>query len=98
MEHYQQTSQQTIESFKSSLDKGLDLADAEKRLEQYGQNELVERGKKSPWMIFLDQFKEVMVIVLIIAALVSAFLGEYTEVVVIMAIVVLNSILWINQK
>ena len=69
MAYYQQTYQQTIESLNSSLEKGLDLADAEKRLEQYGPNELVERGKKSPWMIFFDQFKEIMVIVLIIAAL-----------------------------
>ena len=98
MEYFQQTSQQTIQSLNSSLEKGLDPADAEKRLEQYGPNELVERGKKSTWMIFLDQFKEVMVIVLIIAALVSAFLGEYREVVVIMAIVVLNAILGFTQE
>ncbi|MFN2235425.1 MAG: cation-transporting P-type ATPase, partial [Anaerolineales bacterium] len=65
MEYFQQTSQQTIQSLNSNLEKGLDPADAEKRLEQYGPNELVERGKKSTWMIFLDQFKEVMVIVLI---------------------------------
>ncbi len=98
MENYKQTPQQTIEMLNSSLETGLNKAEAQKRLAQHGPNELVERGKKSPWVIFFNQFKEVMVIVLIIAALVSAVLGEFTEVVVIMAIVVLNAILGFSQE
>ena len=98
MERYQQTPQQTIETLNSTLEIGLNKAEAQKRLEQHGPNELVESGKKSPWAIFFSQFKEVMVIVLIIAALVSAVLGEFTEVIVIMAIVVLNAILGFTQE
>ena len=98
MERYQQTPQQTIKSLNSNLDSGLSKAEAQNRLAQHGPNELVERGKKSPWTIFFNQFKEVMVIILIIAALVSAVLGEYTEVVVILAIVVLNAILGFTQE
>ncbi len=98
MERYQQTPQQVAESLNSNPETGLEKAEIQKRLTQYGPNELVERGKKSPWTIFFNQFKEVMVIVLIVAALVSAFLGEFTEVVVILAIVVLNAILGFTQE
>jgi len=98
MEIYQQSPQEVIKYLKTDRAKGLSNAEVKKRLEQYGPNELVERGKKSPWIIFLNQFKEVMVIVLIIAALVSAFLGEFTEVIVILAIVVLNAILGFTQE
>jgi Ca2+-transporting ATPase len=98
MQWYQQTPQNVIEELKSNPGTGLSAAEAQKRLDRYGLNELIERGKKSPWVIFFNQFKEVMVIVLIIAALVSAFLGEFTEVVVIMAIVVLNAILGFTQE
>jgi len=98
MQIYQQSPQQVIEILKSDPKSGLTQAEAKTRLAQYGPNELVERGKKSPWVIFFNQFKEVMVIVLIIAALVSAFLGEYTEVIVILAIVVLNAILGFTQE
>ena len=93
MERYQQTPEQVIASLESNPETGMTKAEAQKRLAEYGPNELVERGKKNPWTIFFNQFKEIMVIILIIAALVSAFLGEFTEVIVIMAIVVLNAIL-----
>jgi Ca2+-transporting ATPase len=98
MESYQKTQQQTIKDLNSSLETGLTQAEAQTRLEAHGFNELEERGKKSPWLIFFNQFKEVMVIVLIIAAIVSAVLGEFTEVIVIMAIVVLNAILGFSQE
>ena len=98
MQIYQQSPQQVIETLKSDPKSGLSQAEAKTRLAQYGLNELIERGKKNPWVIFFNQFKEVMVIVLIIAALVSAFLGEYTEVIVILAIVVLNAILGFTQE
>ena len=95
---YRVTAEETVQQLKSSSEQGLSPAEAQARLTQYGSNELVERGVKSPWVIFLNQFKEVMVIVLILAAIVSAALGEFTEVVVILAIVVLNAILGFTQE
>jgi Ca2+-transporting ATPase len=70
----------------------------QQRLEKYGLNELIERGRKHPLLILWDQIKEVMVVILIVAAAVSAFLGEYNDVIVIMAIVVLNAILGFTQE
>ena len=59
---------------------------------------VIDRGTKSPWLILLDQFKDVMVVILFIAALVSLFLAEYADVVVIMAIVVLNAAIGFSQE
>ncbi len=77
---------------------GLSADEAARRLQEYGPNELIERGKKSRWLILLDQFKGVMVIVLIVAALISFALHEYMDAIVILAIVVLNAILGYTQE
>ena len=98
MDWYRITVQETLQSLGTNAETGLTSTEVQERLDRYGPNELIERGKKSAWWILLEQFKEVMVIVLIIAAIVSALLGEYTEVVVILAIVVLNAILGFSQE
>ena len=98
MDWYKITAKETLQSLGTNAETGLTSTEVKERLDRYGPNELIERGKKSAWWILLEQFKEVMVIVLIIAAIVSALLGEYTEVVVILAIVVLNAILGFSQE
>ncbi len=98
MDWYRQTAQETVEQLRSDAEQGLSAAEAGQRLRQYGPNELVERGTKSPWLILADQFRDTMVIILILAAGVSAFLQEYNDVIVIMAIVILNAILGFTQE
>lgn len=97
-EWYKLTPEETIAQLNSSIETGLSEAEAKKRLSQYGANELVEKGGRKPLEIILDQIKEPMVIVLIIAALVSGILGEFLDVVVIMAIVILNAIIGFTQE
>ena len=87
-----------VEELQTSPQNGLKTTEAESRLAKYGLNELIDRGTKSPWLILLDQFKDVMVVILFIAALVSLFLAEYADVVVIMAIVVLNAAIGFSQE
>ncbi len=87
-----------VNSLSTSLKTGLSDEEAKRRLQQYGLNELIEKGTKSPWLILWDQIKEVMVVILLVAAAVSAFLGEFNDVIVIMAIVVLNAILGFTQE
>ena len=82
----------------TSANDGLSKAEAQERLSQYGLNELIDRGTKSPWLILLDQFKDVMVVILFIAALVSLVLQEYVDVIVIMAIVVINAVIGFSQE
>lgn len=82
----------------SDLQNGLTDETAAKRLEEIGPNELVERGTKSPWKILWEQLTGIMVVILIVSALVSFFLKEYTDTVIIMIIVVLNALLGFTQE
>ena len=78
--------------------RGLDEAEAARRLALYGANELIERGRKSPWRILWQQLTSSMVIILLVAAAVSALLGDWEDAIVILAIVVLNTVLGFNQE
>lgn len=73
--------------------KGLTSAEAAKRLEQMGYNELDGGKKKSVFAVFLEQFKDFLVIVLLIAASISAVLGDLESAIVIFAVVVMNAVL-----
>ncbi|MFQ5400262.1 MAG: cation-translocating P-type ATPase [Anaerolineae bacterium] len=89
---------ETIELLQTDLETGLTEAEASQRLQQVGRNELIDRGSRNPLLILWDQLREIMVVILIIAAVVSAVLGEYNDVIVILAIVVLNAILGFTQE
>ncbi len=97
-EWYQLETEATLNELGTTIQNGLTSDEAARRLEQYGPNELVEKGAKSPLAIFLEQFKDIMVIILIVAALASAVLGEIEEVIIIMAIVALNAIIGFSQE
>ncbi|MEW6417653.1 MAG: cation-translocating P-type ATPase [Nitrospirota bacterium] len=77
---------------------GLSEDEARKRLEEYGLNVLKERKKKPPFIMFLDQFKDFMIIVLIAAAIVSGIIGELSDTIAIIVIVVLNAIIGFVQE
>ena len=88
--------QQTGEDLLSGLHSGpagLTGREAAQRLEQYGPNELREGGKKSTARIFFEQFLDFLVIILIVAAVVSAVLGDVESMVVILAVITMNAIL-----
>jgi len=81
---------QAVESALSTLQAslaGLTTAEAQRRLETYGPNELRAARRVSPWMLLLDQFKNVLIVILLVATGLSAFLGEGVETVVIGVIV-----------
>ncbi|HHX42443.1 MAG TPA: HAD-IC family P-type ATPase, partial [Chloroflexi bacterium] len=77
---------------------GLDDAEAVRRLEQYGPNQLEERPLRSPWSVLAGQFTEVMVLVLLVAAVISLFVGEGTDAIMILVIVALNAFLGFTQE
>ena len=93
---------QTVEAVLRELnvDTSLGLSDDEvaRRREQYGSNELIERGGKHPLRILWQQFTSTMVLILIVAAVVSGLLGKTTETVAIAAIVILFGILGFVQE
>ena len=81
-----------------SSDKGLTSSEAQKRLSEQGANEVAKKTRRHASRILLSQFSSPLIFILIIAALVSFFLGERTEAVVIIAIVMLNSMLGFFQE
>ena len=88
MRWHQKKVEDVIEELNSSL-KGLSSEEAQKRLLEHGPNELKEKKKKTPFMMFLDQFKDFMILILIAAALISGFIGELSDTIAIIVIVVL---------
>ncbi|HSK85707.1 MAG TPA: cation-translocating P-type ATPase [Rubrobacter sp.] len=77
---------------------GLSNEEAARRLEEQGTNELEDRGTRSPWAILWDQFTSTMIVILIVAALASALLGDYEDSIAIAIIVVLNAALGFGQE
>src|SRR5437762_8916702 len=77
---------------------GLSESVAEARLKEYGPNQLLEKKKKTPWQIFFSQFTDFMILVLIAAAIVSAFIGDITDSVIILVIVLLNAAVGFIQE
>jgi Ca2+-transporting ATPase len=85
-------------SLDTDLAVGLTVSDATDRLARFGPNELVERGRKPTWRLFVEQFTNTMIVVLMIAAVVTALIGDLKDTVVIMAIVVLNGVIGFIQE
>jgi Ca2+-transporting ATPase len=78
--------------------KGFTTSQAEKLLEQYGLNVIEEKKKRSIFLVFIDQFNNFLTILLIIAALLSFFVGEKVDGVLILSIVVLNALFGLYQE
>lgn len=77
---------------------GLDSTEAEKRKTQYGPNELVQKKKISIFRLFLHQFKDVMILILLVAAVISFIVGDSKDTIVILIIVFLNAIIGFVQE
>lgn len=76
---------------------GITSSEAKNRLERDGYNELKEGSRVPLWKMFLESFKDPLVIVLLIAAIVQMFLGEVVESLIIFLVVILNSVLGVTQ-
>ncbi len=77
---------------------GLSPSEVQERLERYGPNRLREAPRTTFWQMLWEQFNNFVVILLIVAAVISALLGDYIEAGAIMAIVVLNAVLGVVQE
>ena len=72
---------------------GLSGGEAQKRLAQYGENKLIEGKQKSVLRVFAEQFADLLVVILLIAAIISALTGGWEGTIVIIAVLILNAIL-----
>ncbi len=92
------SSKAVLDHLETLAETGLSSAEARERLEKYGPNQLAEKKGPSFFQLVLSQLKSFVVIILIVAALISAILGEWVEAVAILTIVVLNAILGVVQE
>lgn len=97
---FTQTGEETLQEL-SVTSKGLTSAEAESRLEKYGKNQLDEGKKKSLLQKFLDQFKDLMIIILIVAAFLSVVTSggkDISDAIIIMAVVIINAVFGVIQE
>lgn len=93
----------TLKQLSSNKDTGLRAQQVSERLQQYGHNELEETAGRSPWSIFVDQFTNIMLLMLMAVAIISGFLDIKSnnfpkDAIAIFAIVILNGILGYLQE
>lgn len=96
MEYYKLRPQEVLAKIDSS-EKGLSSSEVNSRLERDGYNEIEDKEKVPTWKLFLDTFKDPMVVVLLAAALIQAVLGEIVESIVIFLVLLLNSVISVVQ-
>ena len=89
---YQKSAKEALAHFDVTTD-GLSSEKAKELLKQNGENKLAEGKKKTVLQVFLSQFADLLVIILIIAALISMFSGNIESTIVIFAVIILNAIL-----
>lgn len=95
---YALTVEEALARLETDRESGLTNDEAQERQARYGKNELPAGEEVSIWRLLLEQFTSVMVIVLIIAAIISFVIGDATDAIVILAIVVLNAALGFFQE
>ena len=98
MEWYQQSPEEVAQSLDTSLTAGLSSGSAQSKLETFGPNELKEQEGKSFLQKLIAQFSDFLILILIAAALISVFVGEAKDAIVIMSIVIVNALLGLYQE
>lgn len=91
--YYRESKEEVLKELGANEQQGLTSKAAQEKLAQVGPNALVEGKKKSVVEVFLEQFKDLMVIILIVAAVISAFTGNLESTAVIIVVLILNAIL-----
>ena len=94
--HYKKEASDILNEVSSSIN-GISEQEAKIRLEKNGFNELKEGNKVPIWKMFLENFKDPLVIILLIAAIIQIFLGEFVESLIIFVVVILNALLGVTQ-
>ncbi|MGL4343983.1 MAG: cation-translocating P-type ATPase [Cellulosilyticaceae bacterium] len=89
---FNQSTKEVLEHFKVTTN-GLSQEQASQNLQTFGPNALVEEKKKSGILVFLEQFKDLLVLILITAAIISMLSGNIESTIVIFAVIILNAIL-----
>ncbi len=97
MRWHQEKTEEVFDELKTGP-QGISSEEAKMRLDQFGRNELTTKRQKTSFELLLDQFKDFMIIILIIAAIVSSLIGEAADAVAILVILVLNAAIGFIQE
>ena len=93
MKAYYQMKKEDVLKMLGTDENGLTQNQAKENQKKYGKNELAEGKKKNPFILFLEQYKDFLVIILIIAAIISGVLGDIESAIVIFVVITINAIL-----
>ena len=96
--NYTNTPAKNVLAQLNTSSKGLSNEEAQRRLAQYGRNELKTKDKNPPWIILLRQFSNFLVIILIVAVILSGMIGEWEDAIVILIILVINAVVGFIQE
>ncbi|MSP41768.1 MAG: hypothetical protein EXR08_00120 [Alphaproteobacteria bacterium] len=77
---------------------GLNSLEAAQRLNQFGWNRLTEKPRRASWLLFVDQFKSYLIVVLMFAAVLAGIVGDFTDALVILFVILLNAFLGFQQE
>lgn len=92
------TSTEALTELETNTDTGLTSAEVEHRLQQHGPNSLPEGRRKGIGSMFLGQFRDLMIQILLVAALIAAFVGEPQDAIAILIIIALNAVIGVVQQ
>jgi P-type Ca2+ transporter type 2C len=91
------TAEESIEKLSSGKE-GLTSDEADRRIEEYGRNELPEKGGTNPFLLFIKQFKDFLILILVIAAAIAWWAGHTADVYIILAVILFNAIIGFVQE
>lgn len=95
---YSKTINEIFEELDVSYSTGLSSDEVTSRLEKHGKNELQGKKPKNFFQLFLQQFNDVLIYILLIAAIVSGFLGEISDAVIIFIVIIINAVVGVIQE
>ncbi|HEY8897388.1 MAG TPA: calcium-translocating P-type ATPase, PMCA-type [Niastella sp.] len=97
MNWHTSTTEDVISELQSNID-GLTAEEVANRMQKYGPNQLQEKKKRPVWLLFLMQFKDVMILILMVAAIISAVVGDVKDMIVILVIIIINAVVGFVQE
>ncbi|MDM0613574.1 calcium-transporting P-type ATPase, PMR1-type [Clostridium perfringens] len=95
---YKKSKNEILQELDVDEKNGLSSTEALRRLEKYGKNKFETKKKKTLFKQFLSQLKDVMIYILIIAAIISAFLGEISDALIILLVIIINAVIGVIQE
>lgn len=90
--------EETVDRLDSDKERGLSKDEADKRKQELGENKLPEKGKTAALLIFIKQFKDLLILILFLAAGISWYIGHMTDVYVILGIILFNAVIGFVQE